>query len=64
MMADEENKTISLSEFANRALEGEEFKQELADGRFLTCRVFTPTQADALAIQGIMAEDHANRRRR
>ena len=52
----EEHKTLSLAEFANRAIQGEEITQALTDGTTLNCRVFTPTQADTMAIQKIMVK--------
>ena len=55
-MTETEKKTLSLADFASRAVEGEEIEQELRNGKTLVCRVFTPTQADAIAVQGIMAD--------
>ena len=50
----EEHRTLSLSEFAERALEGEAMEQELTDGRRVALRVFAPTQADLMAAQKLM----------
>ena len=52
----EEAKTISLVEFADRAVQGREFTQELKSGEILSCRVHTPKQADAMAVRKIMLQ--------
>ena len=54
-MAEEKSRTITLAEFARRAVEGEEIEQELVDGSVLKCRVHAPTQEFLLAIQGMMS---------
>ena len=51
----EEHKTISLSEFAERAVEGEALEQELTNGERVALRVFTPEQADVIAVQRLLA---------
>ena len=53
-MTKETHKTISLSAFAQRALEGEAMEQELSTGEVLDVRVHTPDQGDMLAVRKIM----------
>ena len=50
----EPHKTISLSEFANRALEGETIEQELTDGTRLDVRVHAPDQQTLISAQRLM----------
>ena len=49
----ESPKTISLSEFAARAVEGEPLEQELTSGETVAARVFTPDQSAVVAVQRI-----------
>ena len=51
----EERKTISLSEFAERAVEGEALEQELTSGERVAVRIFTPEQADVIAVQRLLS---------
>ena len=46
-------KTISLSEFAARAVDGEAMEQELNGGETVSLRVFTPAQEATLGVQRI-----------
>lgn len=53
-MTKETHKTISLSEFAERALHGEAIEQELTTGERVDVRVHTPDQGALLAVRKIM----------
>ena len=54
-MTDEtKHETISLSEFASRATEGEATEQELDDGSIVALRVFAPEQDILIAAQKLM----------
>lgn len=53
-MTKETHKTISLSEFAERALQGEVIEQELTTGERVDVRVHTPDQGALLAVRKIM----------
>lgn len=53
-MTTETHKVISLSAFAERALEGEAMEQELSTGERVEVRVHAPDQKDLLRAQGLM----------
>ena len=53
-MSDEPHKTISLSEFTTRALEGETIEQELNDGTLMDVHVHAPDQATLINAQRLM----------
>ena len=58
-MSDEEHKTLTLSEFAERALQGEIIEQEMVGGpkaapQRVAIHVHTPRQDDLLKAQGLM----------
>ena len=50
-MTDQAPKTLTLSEFAERALQGEEVKQKMNDGTEVSVRVFTPGQQALMEVQ-------------
>ena len=54
-MTSEQHKTISLSEFAERAVKGESLEQKLNGGETLSVRVFTPDQESVIEVQRMMA---------
>ena len=58
-MTSENNKTLTLSEFANRALDGQIITQEIVGGpksvpQRVAVHVHTPTQTDLLKVQRLM----------
>ena len=53
-MTTETNKTLTLSEWADRAINGEIIEQEMSNGERVAVHVHTPPQDDMLAVQRLM----------